>query len=67
MAPLTRARSDHEGLPTFIVAEYCSQRASAGIISEATGISCEGLGWPNALGLWTDGPTEAWTPALAPV
>ena len=37
------------------------QRASAGlIISEATGITREGLGWPNAPGLWNDAQVEGW-------
>ena len=34
---------------------------SAGlIISEATGISREGLGWPNAPGLWNEEQVEGW-------
>src|SRR6476619_1520560 len=53
MAPLTRARAGSEGVPNALMAAYYAQRASAGlIISEATGISREGLGWPNAPGLW---------------
>ena len=55
MAPLTRARAGREGIPNELMAAYYAQRASAGlIISEATGISREGLGWPNAPGLWND-------------
>src|SRR5690242_20360347 len=47
MAPLTRGRATREHVPTPIMADYYAQRASAGlIISEATGISQEGLGWP---------------------
>jgi 2,4-dienoyl-CoA reductase-like NADH-dependent reductase (Old Yellow Enzyme family) len=43
------------------MAEYYAQRASAGlIISEATGISREGLGWPNAPGLWNRAQVEGW-------
>ena len=39
------------------MAAYYAQRASAGlIISEATGISREGLGWPNAPGLMERAP-----------
>jgi 2,4-dienoyl-CoA reductase-like NADH-dependent reductase (Old Yellow Enzyme family) len=42
---------------------YYSQRASAGlIISEATGISQQGLGWPYAPGLWSDEQVAAWKP-----
>lgn len=63
MAPLTRGRATREAVPTPIMADYYSQRASAGlIITEATGISREGLGWPFAPGLWTDAQVEAWKP-----
>ncbi|GAA4750836.1 alkene reductase [Sphingomonas daechungensis] len=61
MAPLTRARSGKDGVPNALMAAYYAQRASAGlIISEATGISREGLGWPNAPGLWNDDQVEGW-------
>ena len=61
MAPLTRARSNPAGVPNALMAEYYAQRASAGLlISEATGISREGLGWPNAPGLWTPEQVEGW-------
>ena len=63
MAPLTRARATREHTPTAVMAEYYAQRATAGlIISEATGISREGLGWPFAPGLWRDDQVEAWRP-----
>jgi hypothetical protein len=63
MAPLTRGRADRDAVPTAIMSEYYAQRASAGlIISEATGISRQGLGWPFAPGLWTEAQTEAWKP-----
>ena len=68
MAPLTRGRATGEGVPTPIMVEYYRQRASAGlIISEATGISREGLGWPSAPGIWTDEQTEAWKPVTEAV
>ena len=61
MAPLTRARAGREAVPNALMAAYYAQRASAGlIISEATGISREGLGWPNAPGLWNDAQVEGW-------
>jgi N-ethylmaleimide reductase len=61
MAPLTRARSGREGVPNELMARYYSQRAGAGlIISEATGISREGLGWPGAPGLWSDAQVDGW-------
>jgi 2,4-dienoyl-CoA reductase-like NADH-dependent reductase (Old Yellow Enzyme family) len=68
MAPLTRGRSTREHVPTPIMAEYYAQRASAGlIISEATGITQQGLGWPYAPGLWSDAQVEGWRPVTAAV
>lgn len=68
MAPLTRARASRDHVPTPIMADYYAQRASAGlIISEATGISRQGLGWAYAPGLWTAEQTEAWKPVTAAV
>ena len=61
MAPLTRARAGREGVPNELMARYYAQRAGAGlIISEATGISREGLGWPNAPGLWNEAQVDGW-------
>ena len=63
MAPLTRGRATAEHVPTELMIDYYRQRASAGlIISEATGISREGLGWPYAPGIWNDEQVEAWKP-----
>ncbi|HEY6917601.1 MAG TPA: alkene reductase [Allosphingosinicella sp.] len=63
MAPLTRARATREHMPTDIMKTYYTQRAGAGlIISEATGISRQGLGWPYAPGIWTMEQVEAWKP-----
>ena len=68
MAPLTRGRATPEGVPTPAMVTYYQQRATAGlIISEATGISPEGAGWPCAPGLWTDAQTQAWKPVTAAV
>jgi hypothetical protein len=68
MAPLTRGRADRQAVPTSIMADYYAQRASAGlIISEATGISRGGLGWPYAPGLWSDEQVAAWTPVTEAV
>ena len=68
MAPLTRGRSTREHVPTTLMVDYYAQRAEAGlIITEATGISQEGLGWPFAPGLWTDAQVEAWKPVVAAV
>lgn len=68
MAPLTRARSTREHVPTPIMQDYYAQRAGAGlIITEATGISRQGLGWPNAPGIWKSEQVEAWKPVTEAV
>ena len=68
MAPLTRGRGTREHVPTALMAEYYAQRASAGlIITEATGISREGLGWPYAPGIWTTAQVDAWKPVVEAV
>lgn len=68
MAPLTRGRATRSHVPTSLMAEYYSQRASAGlIISEATGISQQGLGWPSAPGLWTEEQVNGWKPVVRAV
>lgn len=68
MAPLTRGRAGPGFVPNELAVEYYRQRASAGlIISEATGISQEGLGWPSAPGLWTEAQVEGWKPVTEAV
>ena len=68
MAPLTRGRATRDHVPTPIMVDYYAQRASAGlIISEATGISHQGLGWPYAPGLWSDEQVAAWKPVTQAV
>jgi len=61
MAPLTRARATMDHVPTPMMIDYYRQRAGAGlIISEATGISAQGLGWPYAPGIWNAQQIDAW-------
>jgi N-ethylmaleimide reductase len=61
MAPLTRARCTADHVPTPTMIDYYRQRAGAGlIISEATGITPEGLGWPYAPGIWSQEQVDAW-------
>ena len=68
MAPLTRGRATAEHVPTPIMIDYYRQRAGAGlIITEGTGVSRQGLGWPKAPGLWTPAMVEAWKPVTAAV
>lgn len=68
MAPMTRARSSRSHVPSAMMADYYAQRAGAGLIlSEATGISQQGLGWPYAPGIWSSEQTEAWKPVTRAV
>jgi N-ethylmaleimide reductase len=60
MAPLTRMRAPNS-IPTDMMVTYYSQRASAGlIISEATPISPQGVGYPSTPGIWNRQQIEAW-------
>jgi N-ethylmaleimide reductase len=62
MSPMTRGRADPvTAVPTPRMVTYYEERADAGlIITEATGISRQGLGWAGAPGLWTAEQTAAW-------
>ncbi len=61
MAPLTRTRASEGRVPNAMMAEYYSQRASAGlIISEATSVEAMGVGYPNTPGIWSDDQVEGW-------
>ena len=53
MAPLTRCRAGDGYIPQPINATYYAQRASAGlIISEATQVDRNGIGYPNTPGIF---------------
>lgn len=61
MSPLTRSRAGEELIPHQLIAEYYQQRASAGlIITEATVISKQGIGWRNSPGIYSDQQAQAW-------
>ncbi|MGJ0486230.1 MAG: alkene reductase [Methylomicrobium sp.] len=61
MAPLTRCRASAGRVPNALMAEYYAQRASAGLIlSEATCISAQGVGYPDTPGIWSDAQVEGW-------
>jgi len=62
MAPLTRNRAVMPGnVPQAMNATYYAQRASAGlIISEATQVSPEGVGYPATPGLHSDAQVQGW-------
>lgn len=61
MAPLTRCRASEGRVPNALMAEYYVQRSSFGmILSEATSISPQGLGYPNTPGIWSDEQVGGW-------
>ena len=61
MAPLTRNRASRSGVPGPLQVEYYRQRASAGlIISEATRISPQGIGYPFTPGIWSAEQVAGW-------
>lgn len=68
LAPLTRARAGVERVPNDLMAEYYVQRASAGLlISEATLISEEAIGWQQSPGIYTDAHVQGWKKVTAAV
>ncbi len=66
MAPLTRLRGTTDNLPRpELMAEYYSQRASAGlIITEGTPVDPMGVGYPQVPGIWSGAQVELWKPVV---
>ena len=62
MAPLTRARAiGGERVPNELMAQYYVQRASAGLIlSEATAVTPQGVGYADTPGIWSDEQVAGW-------
>ena len=62
MAPLTRMRSDPGDIPSDLMVEYYTQRASDGglIVSEATPVSTRGNGYAGAPGIYSDTQIAGW-------
>ncbi len=61
MAPMTRSRAGAGNVPTALNATYYAQRASAGlIISEATQVSPQGVGYPGTPGIHDEAQVEGW-------
>lgn len=61
MAPMTRGRAGKERIPNDIMADYYVQRASAGLlITEATVISEQGIGWIDSPGIYTREMIDGW-------
>src|SRR6201996_922679 len=61
MAPLTRQRAGVERVPNALMAQYYADRATAGLIlSEATAVTPQGVGYADTPGLWSDEQVEGW-------
>lgn len=61
MAPLTRARAGEQRIPNDLMAQYYSQRASAGmILTEATSVTPMGVGYADTPGIWSEEQVEGW-------
>jgi N-ethylmaleimide reductase len=61
MAPLTRNRASEGNVPTELNATYYAQRASAGlIVTEASQISPQGIGYPATPGIHSAEQVEGW-------
>jgi len=75
LAPMTRGRAGKERVPDDLMAEYYFQRAGAGLlITEATVVSKQGIGWIDSPGIFTHAMVEGWRkvtekvkPAGAPI
>jgi N-ethylmaleimide reductase len=61
MAPLTRCRADKDHVPTALMAEHYSQRASAGlIIAEATSAMAGCSAFGDEPGIYNDAQVTGW-------
>lgn len=61
MSPLTRCRCGEGRVPTKLMAEYYTQRASVGLIlTEACSVTPMGVGYPDTPGIWSSDQVEGW-------
>ncbi len=61
LAPMTRGRAGSERVPNDMMAEYYYQRSTAGLlITEATVVSKQGIGWIDSPGIYTEEMVEGW-------
>jgi 2,4-dienoyl-CoA reductase-like NADH-dependent reductase (Old Yellow Enzyme family) len=61
MAPLTRQRAGEVRVPNALMAQYYADRAAAGmILSEATSVTPQGVGYAETPGIWSDEQVEGW-------
>lgn len=61
MAPLTRARAGQSRIPNDLMVEYYRQRAGTGLIlTEATVVSPQGIGYADTPGIWSPEQVQGW-------
>lgn len=61
MAPLTRMHASPGRVPNDLMVEYYTQRAGAGmILTEATAVTPQGVGYADTPGLWTPEQVQGW-------
>ncbi len=61
MSPLTRRRAGPQRVPNALMAEYYVQRAAAGLIlTEATSVTPQGVGYAETPGVWNDEQVAGW-------
>ena len=61
MAPMTRMHSSPGRVPNELMVEYYTQRAGAGLIlTEATAVTPQGVGYADTPGLWTPEQVQGW-------
>ena len=68
MSPLTRLRGTSDHIPTELMIDYYTQRATSGlIISEGIPVLPQGVGYANVPGIWSLQQTDAWKPVTESV
>jgi len=61
LAPLTRSRAGEGRVPNDLMRDYYVQRAGAGLIlTEATAVTPQGVGYADTPGIWSDAQVAGW-------
>ena len=61
LAPMTRGRAGPERVANDLMADYYYQRSGAGLLlTEATVISPQGIGWIDSPGIYTEQMVDGW-------
>lgn len=61
MAPMTRNRSDKDGIVSPLMVTHYQQRATAGlIVSESVPVSTQAIGYPMTPGIFNEAQSKSW-------